>query len=145
MSKPPLELPAIEKQSPRYVTAEKPAELFVDALHEYDVPDVLVEYLEALYRNTERYEAGQYELTDEPVYFNVDERLLSDDPGEYGRHIHIEDLLAICVAFGELWEREFPAHSCECACEHDPNDAGPSDSIPVWRAERRATGDGENV
>jgi len=111
-----LKLPAAEKRSEAYAIVDNPAELFVDSLIEYDVPSPLVEFLQSAYVSTEEYEGGEYELTDTPVYYNEETNELTTDPTEFGSHVSIEELLAICVAFGELWEREFPAHSCEC-CE----------------------------
>jgi hypothetical protein len=134
-------LPAVEKRSEAYGIVDNPAELFIDSLIEYNVPPALVEFLQNAYVSTEEYEAGEDQLTDTPVYYNEQDNRLSTDPTEPGPHVPLEKLLAICVAFGELWEREFPC-TCSCSCEREC-DPAPSDSIPVWRAERKATGDGD--
>jgi len=115
-----LDLPAVERCAAAYGIVDNPAELFLDSLLEYDdVPAPLIEFLQAAYVSTEEYEAGEYELTDTPVYYNEETNELTTDPTEFGTHVAIEKLLAICVAFGELWEREYPC-TCSCSCECEP-------------------------
>jgi hypothetical protein len=99
------------EQDPKYTEQVEPCRAFLDDMDESEVPGPIVNFLNQAYRNTQEYESGDYSLLDTGVHLNVEAPYLSRLPlvGKmFKARVRIEQLLALCVEFGQLWEIEYP-------------------------------------